>query len=107
MHATPCRQQMLTPDAAEVGVVSNEIRELAALLYQVGAGEARDFALEVTNPKELRQHVPRVMEAEGLIEIRYKQIMSGHDGSSWSGLRPVASQSPCFAPLRWAALPDE
>ena len=67
--------EMLAPHPAELRVVPQEVRELAALLNQVAPGEPRDLLVEVRGADELAQDDARVVEAQGLVEVRRDEIM--------------------------------
>ena len=69
-HATARFLEVLAPDAAELGVVANQIRELAALVDHVAARETVDLFLESRCADQLAQHGSRIVEAERLIEVR-------------------------------------
>src|SRR5437588_3259168 len=67
--------EVLAPHAAKLGIVADEISELCALLHEVARGEARDFLLEGADAEQLGQHLPRIIEAQGLVEVRRDQVM--------------------------------
>ena len=62
--------QVLAAHAAELGVVPQQVRELAPLLHQVAASQSVDLLLESRRADEFAQHEPGVVETQGLIEIR-------------------------------------
>ena len=65
----PGLDQVLAPDAAELGVVTDQVGQLAALLHQVAARQALDLLVEVGDAKQLAQHDAGVVEAQGLVEV--------------------------------------
>ena len=67
--------QVLTPDAAELGVVPNQVGQLAALLHEIAPRQAVDLVLKVRGPDELAEDQAGVVETERLIEIRRDQEM--------------------------------
>jgi hypothetical protein len=72
--------EMLAAHAAELRIVPDEIRELAPLLYQIAAREAVHLLLERRRAKQLAEDGARIVEAQGLIEIRRDQVMPGRRG---------------------------
>src|SRR5215467_13753377 len=75
-HTPPRLEQVLKSHPAELGIVSDEVRQLSTLLDEVGARQSGDALLVALHPEQLAQHEPRVVEAEGLIEIRGQHIVS-------------------------------
>jgi len=76
-HTATGLLEMLLSNAAELRIVPNQIRELSTLLHEVRPREAIHFLLEVRRTYQLTQHDTRVVEAQGLIEIRRHEKMSG------------------------------
>ena len=64
----------LASDAAILGIVQQQIRQLSALLYEIDPRQAGDLLLEPTRPQKLAQHEPGVVEAQRLIEITGQQV---------------------------------
>src|SRR5204863_8763319 len=75
VHTPSGLDEVLAPHAAKLGIVADEVSELCALLDEVTRGEARDLLLEAANAEQLGQHLPRVIEAQGLVEVRRDQVM--------------------------------
>src|SRR4029078_13400927 len=75
---------MLAPHAAVLGIVADEIGELAALLHQVAVRESLDLLLEATHAEQFAQFEAGIVEAQRLVEIRREQEMSRrfHSGDS-------------------------
>ena len=69
-HATSRLLEVLAPDAAELRVVANQIRELASLVDHVAARQPVDLFLESRRANQLAQDGSRIVEAERLIEVR-------------------------------------
>src|SRR5690348_9853247 len=67
---------MFAAHTAILGVVSNQVGQLTALLHEVAVSETRDFALEVAHSERFAQLEARVIEAQRLVEIRREQEMS-------------------------------
>ena len=57
-HELARLDQMLAPHPTELGIVADQIRQLAALLDQVAAGEAVNLVLEIRYAQELAQNQP-------------------------------------------------
>ena len=76
-HATARLFEVLAPHAAKLRIVPNEVRQLAALLHEVAARKPVDLLLEPRRADQLAQHGARVVEAEGLVEIRRDQKCFG------------------------------
>ena len=71
----PRFHQVLTPDPTELGIVANQIGQLAPLLDEVAAGQAVDLLLEPVGPEQLAEDETGIVEAERLIEIRRHEKM--------------------------------
>ena len=74
-HAFAGFDEVLAADAAEFGVVADQVGELTTLLYQVAAREARDLVLEVGDAEQLGQLGSGIVMTERLIEIGREQEM--------------------------------
>ena len=61
--------EVLSAHGPEFRVVPQEIGELAALLDEVDAGEPRHLLVVATRSDDLTQDHPRVVEAQGLVEV--------------------------------------
>ena len=57
--------------------MANEVRELAALLYQVRLRQAGDLLIKVGHAEQFGQHPARVVKAERLVEVGGEQEMLG------------------------------
>jgi hypothetical protein len=73
-HAPARLNQVLAAHAAKLGIVADEVGELASLLDEIAAGKTGDFVLETGNAKELAQHITGVVIAQRLIEIRGQPV---------------------------------
>ena len=71
--AAPRLDQVLLAHAAELGVVADEVGQLPALVHEVARGQALDLRLEIGGADQLAEDQPRIVEAEGLVEIRRQQ----------------------------------
>ena len=65
---------MFSADAAEFGIVPDQVGELASLLHQVTVRESRDLLLEVAHAQQFAELEARIVEAQRLIEIRGEKI---------------------------------
>ncbi len=74
-HQPARLDQVLTPDAAELRVVPNQVRQLATLLHEIAPGQPLDLLLEIPGPEDFAEDQAGVVEAERLIEIRRDQKM--------------------------------
>jgi hypothetical protein len=74
--------QMFLTNAPEFRVVTNQVRELTALLDQVGPGEPVDFFLEPGDSNQLAHNQTRIVEAKRLIEIGRQQKSASPTPSS-------------------------
>jgi len=70
--------EMLSPHAAEIRVMQNEIAQLGALLDEVYLSQALDLVVKPVKTDELAQHHSRVVEAECLVEIAGQQVLFRH-----------------------------
>ena len=62
-HPPAGLDQMLAADAAELGIVTNQIGQLAALLHEVAAGQAVDLlAGSSTSPSNLAEDEPESLK---------------------------------------------
>jgi len=66
---------VLAADAAEGRIVAQQVGELAPLLHEVAAREARDLDLEIRGADDLAQHQPGVVEAQRLVEVAGDEVM--------------------------------
>jgi len=76
--ALPDLHQVLAPHAAVIRVVPQQIRELPALLDEVGAREACDLFTKPGDSHDLAEDDPRIVEAQRLVEIACEQIFLRH-----------------------------
>ena len=67
--------QVLAPDAAELGVVPNQVGQLATLLHEIAPRQALDLLLKTPGPEDLAEDQAGVVETERLIEIRRDEKM--------------------------------
>ena len=74
--------QVLPTDAAKLGIVADQIGQLPTLLDQVALGQPANLLVKVGRAEDLAQHRPRVIEAEGLIEIGGNQVVRGRQAGS-------------------------
>ena len=65
---------VLATDLAVLGVVEEQVGELASLLHEVDARETPHLLLEPRGAEQLGQHDPGILEAQGLVEIAGQQI---------------------------------
>jgi hypothetical protein len=49
---------MLATHTAKVGIVTDQVCQLAALLHQIAARQTADFLLKAGHAQQLAQHVP-------------------------------------------------
>ena len=73
--------EMPAPDAAKVGIVADQVGELAALLDQVAARKSGDLLFKVAHAQHLAQNVARVIKAQCLVEVRSQQVMFARSGA--------------------------
>jgi hypothetical protein len=66
---------VLAAHAPERRIVPQQVGELRALMNEVGAGEAGHLVLEAGHADQIAQDRARVVEAEGLVEVRREEIM--------------------------------
>ena len=61
---------------AKLGIVQKQIGQLRALLHQVQLGHALRLAFEFRsrNAHQFAQHIPGIVEGQGLIEVTGKKI---------------------------------
>lgn len=97
-HPPADLHEVLAPYRAELGIVTQKIGQLAALLDQVGAGQAGDLLRERRAPDELAQDEARVVEAQRLIEVAREQEFLGHG---------FLSTTATVSPTRDAAATDD
>ena len=67
--------QVLAPDAAKLGVVPDQIGELAALVDEIAAPQSVDFGVERGHAEPLGEHNARIVEAQCLVEVRRHEKM--------------------------------
>src|SRR5262245_63897041 len=67
--------QMLFTNAAEFGIVQQQISELASLLYQIDPRHSGDTLFKARYAKQVAQNESGIVETQSLIEIAGKQIM--------------------------------
>ena len=79
-HAAAGLLEVLAPDAPEFRVVTNQVRQLAALLDQVAPCQSVDLFLETGGADQLAQDRSRVVEAKRLVEVRRDQKMRRRSG---------------------------
>lgn len=61
--------------AAQLGVVQDQIGQLAPLLHQVDVGQPRHLLREAAHAEDLAEDVAGVVEAEGLVEVARQQVL--------------------------------
>ena len=61
-HAPAGLLEVFPPNAPELGIVANQVRELAALLDEVAAREASTFCWKPRGADELTEHEPRSLK---------------------------------------------
>jgi hypothetical protein len=61
--------QVLAADAAKLGVVADQIRELAPLLHEIRRRKALDLALKIRHADQFGEDLAGVVEAERLVEV--------------------------------------
>src|SRR5207247_619928 len=61
--------QVLAPNHAEFRVVTDQVRQLSALLNEIARAEPVDFLAKVRDANQIAQDLSRIVEAERLIEI--------------------------------------
>ena len=85
-HAAPALLLHVATHATKFGIMADQVGKFAALLHEVAARQSGDAFLEAGYSQNLAQHHSGILEAQGLIEVRGKQIMlacaAGH------GVRP-------------------
>src|SRR4029079_16720570 len=69
--------QMLHANAAELRVMPNQVRELPVLLHQIALGEPGALLVKPGHAEQVGQHAARVVEAQGLVEVRGEEEMLG------------------------------
>ena len=69
-------QMLLAHFLAELGIVQQQIGQLRALLHQVQLGHALRLAFKFRsrNAHQFAQHVPGIVERQGLIEVAGKKV---------------------------------
>ena len=93
--------EVLAAHLAVLGVVEQQVRELAALLHQVDAGEALHFLLEAVRPEQLAEDDPGVVEAQRLIESLASRYSLGVFGLA------IPSSFPPKVRLNFVMSPDD
>ncbi len=76
-HALAGLVQVLGPDlAAELGIVQQQIGQLAALLNEIQLGHPGDlaFVLAGRNANQLAQHVTGIVETQRLVKITGEDV---------------------------------
>ena len=61
--------EVLTTDAAELRIVTNQIGQFPALLDQIAPREALNLLVKAGGADQLAEHCSRIVEAQRLIEI--------------------------------------
>ena len=89
--ATADLHEVLAPHAAVLGIVQQQIRQLAALLHQVEARQTGDLLDEARRPEQLAQDDTRIVEAQRLIEIAREQELLSHTNLHRSTPGPARS----------------
>ena len=98
--ATAHLHEVLAPHAAVLGIVQQEIRQLATLLHQVEARQTGDLIDEARRPEQFAQDNTRIIEAQRLIEIAREQELFSHTHlhRSGPGRAPLAPGLPLRGP---------
>jgi hypothetical protein len=68
--------QMLAAHTSEFRIMADQVGEFTALLNEMAAGETGHSLLESLDAEKLGEHHARILEAQGLVEIRGEEIMT-------------------------------
>src|SRR5437764_15004340 len=60
--------------ASVLRIVQQQMGELGPLLHQMNPGQSRDTLLESGEAEQVAQDDPRIVEAEGLVEVACQQV---------------------------------
>ena len=74
-HAPAGLEQVFAADAAELGIVQEQVSELAALLDEADSGQSGDALVEAADAHHLAQHGAGIVEAERLVEVADEEIV--------------------------------
>ena len=77
-HAAADFEQVVSGDAAVLGVVAQQVGELRALLHQVEPGERGHFFAEARDPEQVAQDHAGIVEAQRLVEIARQEVLLLH-----------------------------
>ena len=68
-NATARLHEVFPANAAKFRIVTNQIGELAALLYQIAPCKARNAVFKTRYSQQLAQHESRIVETQSLIKV--------------------------------------
>ena len=69
-------EMLFAHSAAKLGIVQKQVGQLRALLHQVQLGHALrlTFKFRSRNAHQFAQHIPGIVEGQGLVEVTGKQV---------------------------------
>jgi hypothetical protein len=92
---------MFAPDAPELRIVTQKIRELSTLICQGRTREACDLRFEVGDSEHFTEDEAGIVETERLVEVAgYKKLARCLKRNQRCGRFHYASSSAWLAPIR-------